>query len=326
VQALGMSEGAAGRRVAASRACRRFPEAFERVAGGELHLSALCALEVHLKPENATELLEACRRKTRRQVDELLAAWFPKPDVREQIRRLPERKQAPLLLSAPGPEYGDRAPSVAAPPVAALPEAPAPRRREQREEIEPLATERFGVRFTADAELRELIERARALASHRLAKGELSSLMKLVLRSFVQREEARRFAVGRKPRKPSAETSVPEAASSSTPPGGVPRSSRKRSRHVPAQTRRAVYVRDAGQCSFVSHEGRCCEARAALELDHIRPWATHGGASVDNIRLRCRAHNQMHARKYFGTDHVAAKIAERRRGASLSNAALQRDI
>src|SRR3954470_3967179 len=47
VEALGMSEGTAGRRVAAARVCRRFPEVFARVARGELRcvrLRALCAL------------------------------------------------------------------------------------------------------------------------------------------------------------------------------------------------------------------------------------------------------------------------------------------
>jgi len=73
-----------------------------------------------------------------------------------------------------------------------------------------------------------------------------------------------------------------------------------------------VYLRDHGQCSFVSADGRRCEARALLELDHIEPWAKRGDAGVDNIRLRCRAHNQMHARECFGARHIAAKIAERR--------------
>src|SRR3954470_6812485 len=58
VEALGMSEGSAGRRVTAARVCRRFPEAFERVARGELHLCALCALAPHLKPDNSAELFE----------------------------------------------------------------------------------------------------------------------------------------------------------------------------------------------------------------------------------------------------------------------------
>src|SRR5450432_747841 len=105
VEALGLSEGSAGRRVAAARVCRRFHEAFELVARGELHLSALCALAPHLNPQNATELFSACRRKTRRQVEELLAVRFPKADVREQIRRLPTRLpmqvQAPMVAGEP---------------------------------------------------------------------------------------------------------------------------------------------------------------------------------------------------------------------------------
>ncbi|HET7540027.1 MAG TPA: hypothetical protein VFK05_09145 [Polyangiaceae bacterium] len=47
-------------------------------------------------------------------------------------------------------------------------------------ELEPLSAARFGVHFTADAELRELIERARALASHRIPNGDLATLMKLM--------------------------------------------------------------------------------------------------------------------------------------------------
>src|SRR5258706_15863220 len=102
VEALGMSEGAAGRRVTAARVCRRFPEAFALVARGELHLSALCELGPCLKPENAIELFEACRGKTRRQVEHLLAARFPRPDVREQVRRLPVRAGiAPAVSEAP---------------------------------------------------------------------------------------------------------------------------------------------------------------------------------------------------------------------------------
>jgi hypothetical protein len=299
VEALGLSEGSAGRRVAGARVCRRFPEAFELVARGDLHLSALCGLAPHLDAQNATELFAACCRKTRRQVDELLAARFPKPDVREQIRRLPVRR-----------------------------------------EIEPLSVDRFGVHLTADAELRELIERARALASHRLPNNDLSSLMRVVLASFVKHEEARRFAIGRKPRR--AKAGAPDAQASpvpATPPGGAtpattsaeetalagsrasevaPAAARfakrgKRSRYISAAVRRAVYLRDHARCSFVSDDGRRCESRALLELDHIEPWATQGDAEVENIRLRCRAHNQLHARACFGAQHVETKIASQRR-------------
>ena len=65
----------------------------------------------------------------------------------------------------------------------------------------PLSSDRFGVHFTADAELRDLIERARALARHRLTNGDLASLMKLMVASFVRHEERRRFGVGARPRR-----------------------------------------------------------------------------------------------------------------------------
>src|SRR4051812_4992601 len=82
-EALRFCKSAAGRRIAAARVCREFPEAFARVANGELQLSVLCALRPHLNAENANELFAACARKSYEQVEELLAARFPKPDVRE---------------------------------------------------------------------------------------------------------------------------------------------------------------------------------------------------------------------------------------------------
>jgi hypothetical protein len=165
-------------------------------------------------------------------VEALLAARFPRPDVREQIRRLPPRApsapadpaalsradestaalvaaQIPPILpsssavaasagAASDPLGAAPAPSVAesssATPAAAYHPIPDARRRAR--ELEPLGPDRFGVHFTADAELREIIERARQLASHRLPKGDLASLMKLMARTFVQHEEKRRFGLG----------------------------------------------------------------------------------------------------------------------------------
>ena len=78
--------------------------------------------------------------------------------------------------------------------------------RRRSRELEPLSVDRFGVHFTADAELRDLIERARALASHRLPNGDLAGLMKLMAASFVRQEEKRRFGVGVRPRRAKTET------------------------------------------------------------------------------------------------------------------------
>lgn len=91
VQALRLCESTAGRHIAAARVCRAHPQVFAWVAHGELHASALSLLKKHLTAENAAELFAQCRKRSARQVEELLAARFPKPDVRDMVRRLPAR-------------------------------------------------------------------------------------------------------------------------------------------------------------------------------------------------------------------------------------------
>src|SRR3954470_17323254 len=84
--ALGMCESTAGRRITAARVCRKFPEVLARVAKGELHLSAVCSMSPHLDWNNAPELIDVCSNQSRRKVDEILAARFPRADVREKVR------------------------------------------------------------------------------------------------------------------------------------------------------------------------------------------------------------------------------------------------
>src|SRR5438034_3621833 len=89
VEALRLCESTAGRHIAAARVCRKHPEAFAMVASGALHASALSLLKKHLTAENASELLQMCQYKSARKVEELLAVRFPRPNVRDLVRRLP---------------------------------------------------------------------------------------------------------------------------------------------------------------------------------------------------------------------------------------------
>jgi hypothetical protein len=58
------------------------------------------------------------------------------------------------------------------------------------------------------------------------------------------------------------------------------------------------------RCTYVSPDGRCCEARAFLELDHADPLALGGSGEAENLRVRCRAHNQLWAEQAYGREHV----------------------
>lgn len=66
-------------------------------------------------------------------------------------------------------------------------------------------------------------------------------------------------------------------------------------RTIPAHVRRAVWARDRGRCAFEGSHGRC-GARGLVEYHHVIPYALGGAAIVDNIELRCRAHNAHEAR------------------------------
>ena len=195
-----------GRHIAAARVCRNHPEVFALVASGALHASALSLLRKHLTPENAAELFELCARRSARKVEELLAARFPRSDVRDLVRRftrfaIPEGVPAHAGLAPDVGSASEKMPTEAPPreltaptqkafvesrsrePATALlatgaAEAPKTRR------LEPLSADRCGVHFTADGEFCELLDRVRGLAGHRLPHGDLMALLKHGLEAY----------------------------------------------------------------------------------------------------------------------------------------------
>jgi 5-methylcytosine-specific restriction endonuclease McrA len=68
-----------------------------------------------------------------------------------------------------------------------------------------------------------------------------------------------------------------------------------------------VAERDGKQCTFVSDTGVRCAERAMLEFDHELPVARGGRSTVANVRLRCRAHNQLAAEQVYGEGFMREK-------------------
>ena len=104
-KSLGLCETTAGRRIAAARVCRYYPEAFALVASGALQVTVLSLLKPHLNPENAAGLFDACGGKSFRDVEELLAARFRNPisGTRCVACRLRERAPPTLDVQKPRP-------------------------------------------------------------------------------------------------------------------------------------------------------------------------------------------------------------------------------
>lgn len=86
---LHLSEHAAFGRIKAARVARRFPRVLEELAAGRITLTAIVLLMPHLTGANHVELLTSARGKTRRDLEEMLAARRPAPPVDDLMRRLP---------------------------------------------------------------------------------------------------------------------------------------------------------------------------------------------------------------------------------------------
>ncbi|MFH2204417.1 MAG: HNH endonuclease signature motif containing protein [Elusimicrobiota bacterium] len=175
---LGYSEGGAYRRIRAARSSRRFPEIFELLVRGELHLEAVALLTPFLNAQNAESLLAAARGKSKRDLQCLLAELFPRADVADCVRKVPI---------------------------------------EPAQKIEPLSTERVLCRFTGSEQLRRDIERARELLRHKYPEGRLEDIFSEALECLLDKKDPERKVHARRnggtrPRDPRPSGTKPEGS------------------------------------------------------------------------------------------------------------------
>ena len=283
---LHCSEAGAYDRMRAAHAARKFPVVTAMLAEGLLHLTAVRLLWPHLKDENHLALLGGAIHKSGREVRQLLAGWFSRPDVADSVRKLPEPRAAAPAVTPPCVAPSPAATPFAAPPRTqshAEPPPPAPTASvttaARRGSETPLAPGRYEFRFTGDEETAAMLREARELLSHSIPDGDMATIMKRGLALVLAEARRRRQAA----------TAHPQA----------PKPIARQSRAIPASVERAVWDRDHGQCSFVGIKGWRCEERTFLEYHHLTPWMVGGEPSVENIALRCKAHNQYEAKVYF---------------------------
>ena len=156
--------------------------------------------------------------------------------------------------------------------------------------IRAIAADRFQITFEMQDSTYEKLQCAKDLLSHAVPDGNVAEIFDRALTSLLKDLERNKYAA----------TDHPRAAITND----------DRSRHIAAWVRRAVDRRDGRRCAFVGPHGRCTET-AFLEFHHVVPFAAGGKSTVENIQLRCRAHNQREAELYFGPD-MPSLVRERR--------------
>ena len=268
---LHLSEHAAYARIAAARKATDYPVILDLLAEGAITLTTVTLLGRHLSAENHVAVLEAARHKSKADVEMLVAMLTPQPDVPSSVRKAPERKLA-AAHSIPAV-----VPAAAASPVPAP--VRAPEQLPSPAVVRPLAPERYKLQVTISAETRATLRRAQDLLRHTQTGADEAAIIDRALTLLVEHLERAKY--GR--------TDRPRITGHCDPA----------SRQVPAAVRRAVSKRDGDRCAFEGSEGRCPET-SGLEFHHRIPFAEGGPTTVENLELRCRAHNLYDAERWFG--------------------------
>lgn len=273
--ALHLSEDAVYNRIEVARAVRRYPVLAEMLAAGALSPTTARLVAGHLTIENHETLLAAASFKSKQAVDELLAHLFPKPDVAARVRKM---ASPPLMVVAdvvPSPGPVTTALTMT-PPVTVATAAPA----SSRSVVRPLAPERYEIRFTAGSAMREELREAQDLLGHVIPSGDIAAVFGRALTLLVSDLRKKKLAATSRPRR--------SPGQSATSP------------NVPAEVKRAVWARDRASCAFVAAHGRRCGERRFLEFHHVVPRGVGGPATIENIVLRCRAHNGHEVDLFYG--------------------------
>jgi 5-methylcytosine-specific restriction endonuclease McrA len=294
VQRLHFSEDMAFKRIRVARAARSFPALLEAIAEGRLHLTGAVLLAPCLKPESWEALIAAATHKTKAEIELLLAHRFPQEDVPTLVRAIPDAPPpgvaAPVqVVPEPVDQSSNHAGAAAVAAAVSTPEVvpQPPPGRTQPARVAPLAPGRYVFRTTIGQSAHDKLRRLQDLLGAQVPSGDVAQVLERAFDALIEKLEKAKHAATDRPRRASRRSVDP--------------------RHIPADVKRRVWARDRGRCTFVSDSGQRCSATESLEYDHIQEVARGGVASVGNIRLLCRAHNQYMAERTFGVEFMRAR-------------------
>ncbi|MEK7790065.1 MAG: HNH endonuclease signature motif containing protein, partial [Deltaproteobacteria bacterium] len=150
------------------------------------------------------------------------------------------------------------------------------------------------IEFCADEGMAEKIERAKEILRHKFREGKFEDIFNQALEDLLEKRDPMRKIERAKKRE------VSQAPGETKRKENTPEKSEKfLSRYISQETRRKVWERDGGRCSYENAEGRRCGERNFIQIDHVQPFALWGESTEENLRLLCAQHNRWRAERTF---------------------------
>ena len=304
-EVLHLSESAAGRRIAAAKAIRKYPDLYELLVAQRLSLATLSLVSSRLTPENKNELITNIIDKSKRAVECYLASTNVKQ------AKIPERIK-PVTVNKPAPNTTTATENSC---TNTQSEHTNTDNHENNEE-ETVDELRFELRFSIPNSLMKKFEESLQLLGGKYPTGAtiedaFEEFVELFLNKHSPKRREEKKQANKKTKSGAKATAAAgvenepavEAESPTADEGIATAKPKKPSRYIKLETRDQVWLRDQARCTYVNNEKRCTSTHD-LEVDHIEPFAVSKNNDVSNLRLRCRARNLYSAKKSFGKSAV----------------------
>jgi hypothetical protein len=287
---LGLSEGAAQRRISAMRLSEELPEVKAALESGHLSLSNASQIHGFFKRAK-NQGREKSNPEKRVIVSEILAVQLPavidtaNPD-NKKAADLPigiSQKKCEQLLADLAPEVKPTA-----------------------ERARPVAPGKVELKITLDSSAMETLKDLKDLLAHQLTHGTYSELITLLANQSHKRVRKGRPEFTQSESVP-AETAeqVPSGAAAAivatqsqaqsqshrVSPAEIGFPTSQLRKVIPAGVRKHSWNRAQGQCEYSTPAGVRCRSRYRLQLDHRLPLAFGGDNDLDNLQWLCTAHH-----------------------------------
>ncbi|MEK7790755.1 MAG: HNH endonuclease signature motif containing protein, partial [Deltaproteobacteria bacterium] len=297
------SESSAYRRIQAAKMTLIFPEVLGLIEKGKVNLTTLSLIEPHVSKENVGAIVAQVIAKSKRETEAILDSQFltQRETVRDKIRRLPvfedkRRVEAIGQEKSPPPVRGGEfllplANTTPKSQTAQIYTASGGSNFEESK-TELVARRRVKIEFCADEGLAGKIERAKEILRHKFPEGKFEDIFNQALEDMLEKRDPMRKVERLEKRK----------SENGLRCGSEPEKSEKfLSRYIPQEIKRKVWERDGGQCAYESPNGKRCNEKGFLQLDHVEPFALGGKSTEENLRILCAQHNRWRAQTTFGS-------------------------
>ena len=275
---LHLSEGSVASRIHIANVSIRFPQVLVALSENRLSLTVAGLLAPHLNDGNVDKLLSDCAGMTKNAVREYVVALAPKPVYEPSIRRRPEPKQAPEvtpMTSAPVQE-------------ATIPQGPPP--KSSPTILQPATADEFNFRFSADRNFKDKFERLAEVLGVENAQKHMAEILEKAIDIALEKKDPKK-KLERRQKRAKAKSSLNEITKNDEP---------AKSRYITPEVSERVYARAGYQCEYKAADGRRCNSRTGLQIEHVRPFGIFRSNDERFLALLYAGHNGLAAERVYG--------------------------